>query len=161
MQPETTDRSYPLFNKVSLPRMIISQFDSLNVQQLLKPLQKMILKELEAMLVSKDPQLWFTAYVSIFILLHETSVTSADRYRHARANALRERYSLPGFVEELQQGANVLLYHWHYYRRKVDPSLLTGRDRQKTMLKAMTEEEFGFIQKSWLDMKSKGKNRPL
>jgi hypothetical protein len=85
MRPETKDTSYPLFGKVSTPRMIIAQFDVLNQLRVLNPLRQSVLNTLETMLAG-GPRQFFSAYLAVFILLHQVSVLSADRYRHGTAN---------------------------------------------------------------------------
>jgi hypothetical protein len=89
MEPECRDRSYPLFNKVSLPRMITAQFDQLNTVKVIDSLSKKVLKNIEQMLISTEPKYWFTAYVAVFAMLHEIAVTSRDRHRHAMENRIK------------------------------------------------------------------------
>ena len=87
MEPEIEDTSYPLFDKVSTPRMIIAQFDSINGLKQLAPLRRELLTRLEGWVSSTKPKYWFTIYLTCFILLHEVSQGCEDRYRHARANS--------------------------------------------------------------------------
>jgi hypothetical protein len=86
MEPEVSDETYPLYGKVSVPRMIIAQIDSFNGTRNLGPLRSSVLKKLEKMLMANGSVQWFTVYVCTFILLHEVAVASRDRYRHARQN---------------------------------------------------------------------------
>jgi hypothetical protein len=88
MQPEVEDQAYPLLGKVSTPRMIIAQFDNLNLLRVLIPLRSNVLKQLEEYLNGTNIMPWFTIYVSVFILLHEVAVGSADRFRHGAANSV-------------------------------------------------------------------------
>lgn len=89
MEPELKDRSYPLFGKVSIPRIIIAQIDMFNTLRILQPLRKFVLDHLQRLVLSNKPKSWFTIYLSIFILLHDCSIISADRYRHARDNSMK------------------------------------------------------------------------
>jgi hypothetical protein len=83
------DDSYPLRNpwtgekEVSLPRLIIAQFDSIQNQRILPAQLKKVLHDLENYSSSSKEE-WFTMYLAIFMLLHEISVASKDRYRWAR-----------------------------------------------------------------------------
>lgn len=86
MEPEVEDETYPLFRKVSLPRMILAQFDSMNYTRVLAVYSKNVLRDLERLLAQRSPRSWWTAYLCVFILLREASWTSEDRYRHARNN---------------------------------------------------------------------------
>lgn len=66
--------------------MIPAQFDSLGHEKLLAPLRKYVLEGLWKMMSSKNPQHFFTVYLTVFVLLHEVSATSADRHRRAKDN---------------------------------------------------------------------------
>lgn len=79
-----SDPSYPLHGRVSLPRMILAQFDSITYTRVLAIHGKKVLRELEALITQNQRRLWFTIYVTLFILLSEASWISKDRYRHAR-----------------------------------------------------------------------------
>jgi hypothetical protein len=72
---------------------------------------------------------------------------------------LETRYSLPEFVAELHHGANILLAHWHYYRRDVDPLSVQGGTRSSTILSALTPEQFNFMIKICKHMEKIGKIR--
>ena len=86
MKPETRDDTYPLFGKVSVPRMILAQFDSINHTRLLSKYGKLVLSELESLMSRSQPQHFFAVYACMFMLLREASWISEDRYRHARNN---------------------------------------------------------------------------
>lgn len=86
MSPEKKERSYPLYNKISLPRMILAQFDSINCTRLLDVYGAEVTKNLEHLYLLNQPRWWFTIYLSTFILLREASHVSEDRYKHARRN---------------------------------------------------------------------------
>ncbi|KAF5663239.1 hypothetical protein FHETE_7619 [Fusarium heterosporum] len=86
MLPETTDETYPLYGKVSVPRMIVAQFDNLNYNGVLERYKEKLLKDIDWLFSQDKSRWWFTIYLIIFILLRETSRMTADRYRHARAN---------------------------------------------------------------------------
>jgi len=82
------EEGYPLQNpwtgenEVMLPRMIVAQFDSIQNERILPSLLKRVLTELESYLSSCKDE-WFTMYLAVFMLLHEISVASQDRYRWA------------------------------------------------------------------------------
>ncbi|KAJ2903846.1 uncharacterized protein MKZ38_009229 [Zalerion maritima] len=148
MEPEAKDTTYPLYNKVSTPRMILAQFDSINALKVLQPLRSKLLARLEEWVSSNRPTYWFTIYLSYFILLHEVSLACEDRYRHAIANSAGMRYTIPNFVTDLQYGANVMLAHWQYYKKDIDPLNLDIRAREKSQLNFLDAEQLMFIVQS-------------
>lgn len=78
---------YPYPGKISVPRMVCQQFDSIHYNYSLKPLRDEVLKDLWKLIQGKDPQCFFMIYLTVFILLHEASATSKDRRRHAIDNS--------------------------------------------------------------------------
>ncbi|KAI1204573.1 uncharacterized protein F4807DRAFT_465484 [Annulohypoxylon truncatum] len=120
MEP-VKDEGCPYHGKVFIPRMIPAQFDSIGHEAILASLRKQVLDGLWKMMASKNPRDFFIIYLVVFMLLHEISITSRDRFRRARDNSLDpNRYDLELFVEKLQEGANIILSHWHYYKRDVN-----------------------------------------
>ncbi|CEI65960.1 unnamed protein product [Fusarium venenatum] len=116
MQPETQDKSYPLYGKISAPRMIVAQFDNLVYNWVLEIYKEKLLRDVDWLFSQDKNRWWFTMYTVVFILLRESSRMTADRYRHARDNfGPKPRYSIPGFVESLHESCNNILTHWHYY----------------------------------------------
>lgn len=86
MLPETEDKSYPLYGKVSVPRMVVAQFDTLNYNEVLERYKEKLLRDIDWLFSQDKNRWWFTIYLVVFILLREASRMTADRYRHARAN---------------------------------------------------------------------------
>lgn len=86
MGPKVDDKTYPLWGRVSTPRMIIAQIDSINAVEVIPPLRKKVLSTLASLISANKTQHWFTIYVATFLLLHNVSTISADRRRHGRAN---------------------------------------------------------------------------
>lgn len=85
MEPNP-DPTYPLRNKLSLPRMIVAQFDSIQCDIILKKSAPSVLRQLLDFIYGNNPSNWFTIYLVIFMLLHEISHSTKDRRRHALQN---------------------------------------------------------------------------
>ncbi|KAI1653975.1 hypothetical protein F4813DRAFT_399512 [Daldinia decipiens] len=125
----------PYHGTISIPRMIPAQFDSLG-QRVLVQLRKFVLEGLWRVMAGKNPHHFYFVYLIVFMLLHEVSFTSADRLRRAKDNKYTEyRYDLAKFVEGLQEGANNILSHWHYYKRDVNTLMteMESEDRKNTV----------------------------
>jgi len=115
--------------------MVTAQVDCI-LTKFLKALSKDVLAALESMLSSNNAKLWFTIYVATFILLHEVSFNSLERWRTARDKDDQRPFTLPDFVQELHDGANVVLAYWQYYKTSIDPSdRIQFMARQKAKLK--------------------------
>ncbi|KAK8029557.1 hypothetical protein PG993_010848 [Apiospora rasikravindrae] len=123
MEPET-HKDYPFPpGHLSVPRMVCQQFDSIVYDALLRKKRTKILKTLWALMQKKDPHTFETIYFAIFILLHEISATSKDRFRWSRENGITARYDMEQSMEELHEGANIILALWTYYRRGLCPDV--------------------------------------
>ncbi|KAL7907706.1 hypothetical protein GGI35DRAFT_470280 [Trichoderma velutinum] len=152
MKPETRDETYPLFKRVSVPRMILAQFDSISYTRILSKYGKFVLSELESLMSRNQPEYFFLVYACLFILLREASWTSADRYRHARNNHGQSlRYSIPQFVESLHDSCNNLLQHWHYYNAKQWPKPNEAADRFNTHLAHIDAAEYNLMMQALTD----------
>ncbi|KAH7032636.1 uncharacterized protein B0I36DRAFT_99273 [Microdochium trichocladiopsis] len=149
MQPETHP-DYPYGDKVSIPRMISEQFYNLQYEKLLVPVRRQILEELKQMMTGKEPEHFYTVYLTIFMLLYETSFASADRHRRAVQYDEPTYYSLPLFVENLQFSANILLLYWHYYKRDFNPLRMNWDSvKKKDPWSKLTLQQRGFLHGSW------------
>lgn len=85
MEPDGRD-CHPHPNDVYVPRMICAQFNNMGYCTILRRVRKQLLEELWRMMASKSPQHFFTIYLAVFMMLHEISVTTRDRYRWAEEN---------------------------------------------------------------------------
>ncbi|KAI2607812.1 hypothetical protein GGR54DRAFT_619657 [Hypoxylon sp. NC1633] len=133
MKP-VADEECPYIGKILIPRMIPAQFDSLGYETQLTPLRKQVLEGLWKMMAGKNPDHFFAVYLVVFMLLHEVPVISADRMRRAKDEKEKHRYNLASFVEKLQQGANIILSHWHYYKRNVNVSTMDSESENRKPL---------------------------
>ena len=89
MQPETTDRSFPLFGKVPLPPVMIQQLDMILTVGILQPLRKKVLEDLQKLILSNKPSSWLTVYLITFISLHSSATICNENYRNARKHGLK------------------------------------------------------------------------
>ncbi|KAI9155058.1 hypothetical protein HJFPF1_07623 [Paramyrothecium foliicola] len=149
MEPYWNDDGYPLRGKVSLPRIIVAQFDSINHNLFLQRYSKEVLKDLEFFMNQKSEDSWWVIYLTLFILMHEASWITQDRYRHARQNyGSSIRYTLPDYVEELQSSCTLLMQSWHYYNTQVMPHPAKPWERHKSALATLTPEQYHVVMQS-------------
>ncbi|KAF4342023.1 hypothetical protein FBEOM_4024 [Fusarium beomiforme] len=156
MLPETEDKSYPLYGKVSVPRMIVAQFDTLVYNEVLERYKEKLLRDIDWLFNQDKNRWWFTIYLVVFILLREGSRMTADRYRHARANCgSKLRYSIPGFVADLHESCNNILTHWHYYNCNkwptAGPKSLTNGVRTKDHFETLEPKHLELVKKNRKD----------
>ena len=155
MVPETRP-DYPLGDRISLPRMITAQFDSILTTKFLKPGTTHVTRFLEKSLKQNNPENFFVLYLSIFIILHEISVATKDRGRYARDNQLAVRFSIPQMVSKQHFGAVNLLAHWQYYKTEKDPLSTEPWKMHKSKMACLTEEQKDFVFRWWHWMRQPG-----
>jgi hypothetical protein len=85
------DQGQLLYGKIPYPPIANDQLCVLSNVKILMPLQKAILEVLEKLIQSNRQQHWTTIFLSVFILLHNCSVLTWDRYRHALKHAVKVR----------------------------------------------------------------------
>lgn len=151
------DEHAPSHGKISVPRMITAQIDSINAKYITKKLSKLVLAQLEAFYRGNNPGLWLTLFLSTFIFLHEVGHSTRDRWRHARQSNHAERYTHPLFVEDLHHGANIVLIHWQYYKSNISPA--SSGWRVDTRPRDKVEAELSEAKKSKTDDGAK-KSKP-
>ncbi len=87
-----------LNGKISTPRMIIAQFDSIQHERILKHQAPLVLKSLQKLYYTNNLQTWFTIYSITFMLLHHVALASADRKRWAAQRKLLVCHTFGLFV---------------------------------------------------------------
>ncbi|KAM7220078.1 hypothetical protein V8F06_004592 [Rhypophila decipiens] len=141
--------------KLLTPGPIAAQFHSLVSEHILNGqsgLRTAVLHQLEIMLARNKPADWYTVYLAVFILLHEISVTTKDQNDDSMARLCNARYSQPEFVQDLHHSANIIIVHWHYWRRNVNP--LTIENHRASPLSHLSDSEFNFVVDSHKTMDS-------
>ncbi|KAI1390458.1 uncharacterized protein F4822DRAFT_393208 [Hypoxylon trugodes] len=160
MEP-VKDEDCPYRGTVSIPRMIPVQFDSLGYLKLLAPWRKLVLEGLWKMTASKNPNHFYLIYLTVFMMLHEVSFNCADRKRRARENSLNRPYDLLKFVEEVQEGANIILSHWHYYKRDVNEMEIESEEKKKAVWGSLSSQETQLIVETRQAYKERAADRTL
>jgi hypothetical protein len=89
MEPETADKSYPLYQKVPLPPVMIQQLDMILTIGVLEPLRKKVLEDLQKLILSNKTSTWLTVYLITFMSLHDCAALTAENYAAARKHGLR------------------------------------------------------------------------
>ncbi|KAG5984059.1 hypothetical protein E4U55_006194 [Claviceps digitariae] len=152
MKPEIKDATYPLFGRVAVPPMLVAQLDSINHNKLLARYGHEVLRDLETFIFRNQSSSWWTIYLCTFILLHEASWLSADQYRCARdICGSKQRYAIPSFVEELHDGCNNILIHWHYYNCRGWPNPNAPWERHQHFMSELTSEQFDLVMQTLTD----------
>jgi hypothetical protein len=111
MTPEQKDRSYPLFGKIPIAPVMGAQLELIMTLDILRPLRRQVLNQLQKMMAANKRKSWFTIYLSCFILLHSCSLATAWHYKYSRRNGVKVRTHL---LESLVQN---VCRSWQFCRQ--------------------------------------------
>ncbi len=78
--------NHPVSGRISVPRMVVAQFDSIRCERLYKKLVPEVLRGLDTFLTSGNKDAWFTVFLATFLLLHQAANTTRDRHRYIKQN---------------------------------------------------------------------------
>ena len=88
------DPANPWFGKLRLPPMMDTQLDQIVIKTILGPLKQRILKLLQKQIEDQKPEKWYETYLTIFILLHHTSMCCKHGRRFTKTYGLKVRQPL-------------------------------------------------------------------
>ena len=91
MKPQDYDPKCSNWGKILLPPVLNAQMEVIVTEKMLLPLKKAVLKGLETLLKENKRELWFTIYLSIFILLHSCALLTAADMKRARKYGMQVR----------------------------------------------------------------------
>lgn len=177
MTPQPDEHS-PYFNRIPMPPVMSEQITRLLVHKIIDPLRKLIISQLEDMIKgfkAREPSLWFTIFLCIFVLVHNSERCIKHNKNYAARHKLPVRQHLvnlklmlsrmltryqghfgnPTLVEELKFGADTILWHFHAYCRGTKPLDLTW-DSGKIPITGLSADEEKWISKVSKIVKSKG-----
>ncbi|KAH0431030.1 tetratricopeptide repeat domain containing protein [Colletotrichum camelliae] len=164
------DEKHPLLHRIPTPRMIVAQLYAIVSTKFVDTLTEKVLHNLEQLYSRAKFQPFFTVYVVTLLLLHEVSLI-IGHWKDGREvfSGIIKEPMLPQmtdpFVTKMCHNAEILLLHWHYYRRKPNASVagdnFYGDDMNKGFLSDVSGSQKFLVKKTWIDLKQKFTNEPF
>ena len=141
-----------------------AQIQLIMTATVLSPLKKSVLRQLNNLVQGNKLKSWFVIYLCTFIILHSCALLTS--HEHARAkkqgllvrtssgafpksNKLQSRYITDSVVEELHNGANIMLAYFHYCNKGNQPlasDFLTSE--RNVVLLELDAEQLEFVRMS-------------
>ena len=138
MAPQDWDPDCNHYGCVLVPPVISAQIQLLMTVIVMQPLKRSVLQKLQKLMEKNQPKSWFTIYLCVFILLHSCALLTSHENRRAKKHGLqvscsepslrgkslmfeKSRYITNAFVEELHQGAKIMLAFFHYCNKGGHP----------------------------------------
>ncbi|CUS12319.1 unnamed protein product [Tuber aestivum] len=135
----------PYYGKIPVTPIMDFQIDNITIHQLLIPLRKKLLQELQRKVLNNKPEDFLEIYLTIFILLHNMELTIAHDRWFAMRYSLQNRFSNYHLIDAVFQGANILLAHFHHVSKGYAPFSIDWESGETIVLAKSNEEEVRYM----------------
>lgn len=95
MPSNIMDQSSPLHNKIPIPPVMGAQTDYIMTQAIQLPLRRLVLDQLQKLILSNKSNTWFCVYICTFILLHNCSKIITHDHSYAVKHGLNVSKNIP------------------------------------------------------------------
>src|SRR4051794_22413663 len=89
MSSDMMDKSSPMHNKIPIPPVLGAQMDYIMTQIIQLPLRRMVLEELQRVVLANKPESWLCIYLCTFILLHNCAMVTKHDAGYAIKHGLK------------------------------------------------------------------------
>lgn len=141
----TMDEGSPYYGKTPVTPIMDFQIDNITIHQLLIPLRKKLLQELQKKVLNNKPEDFLEIYLTIFILLHNMELTIAHDRWFAMRYSLQNRFSNYHLIDAVFQGANILLAHFHHVSKGYAPFSVDWESGDTIVLAKSNEDEIRYM----------------
>ncbi|KAK3325012.1 hypothetical protein B0H66DRAFT_470400 [Apodospora peruviana] len=133
-----------------------AQMEVVMTSLLLQPAKKEVLKRLKDLVMENQRRSWFAIYLTMFILLHSCSLLTAADNKKARKQGLEHRFFRLSLVEELHNGAKVLLAYFHHCNKGGHPFTMDWSSEDQMVRGELNKEQAQFMRETAEQLKAKG-----
>jgi hypothetical protein len=119
------DTNSVFHNCVPMPVIMIAQMECILYTKVLRPTHKKLLDQLNYLVKENKRMYWLTIYLTMFVLLHSCAMVSRRDWETARQYDLKDEYANHDSISKHQNGVNMMLAHFHYLNKGVQPFRLT------------------------------------
>lgn len=88
MMPQIEDPEAATFGQIPIPPVMDAQIEVITTTNLLQPLSKAVLNQLQTIMLANKLSSWFTVYLCNFILLHNCALLLSANIRRAREHGI-------------------------------------------------------------------------
>ncbi|KAF2279311.1 uncharacterized protein EI97DRAFT_370279 [Westerdykella ornata] len=156
-----TTRDYgpnsPSTNRILMPPVFSAQMEIIFVAMILEPTKKEVLSRLKALIQdnTRNRRSWLAIYLCVFLLLHSCALLTARDNERARLQGVSERFYRPRVIEELHNGAKILLAYFHFCNRGSYPLYMDWTSEDQMFLAGLKKEQAEFLQFTVQEYKKK------
>ena len=107
MKPQDYGPKCPNSGNILLPPVLNAQMEVIVTAMILLPMKKAVLSSLEKLLKENKRELWFTIYLSMFVLLHSCAMLTAADNKRARKQGMQVRIYIYIYIPS-SEAANIM-----------------------------------------------------
>lgn len=132
------------------------QLECIFYSRFLRPLSDSVRKLLNDLFQKRTHDVWFTVYLTLFVLLHSCAMLTKRDEEYARQMNFENKYANPKAIKTLQKGAITLLAHFHGVLDGPAPFRLAAEGRLRGYKKnwIFTEQQETFLRGTYDRMRS-------
>ncbi|KAK3349278.1 hypothetical protein B0T25DRAFT_569930 [Lasiosphaeria hispida] len=145
MMPHQCDQNCPNTGLIPTPPVFSAQMEIIMTARILRPAKKQILRLLRDLIHEQQRQSWFPIYLSLFILLHSCALLTAANIKRARKQGIQVGYFNESLMEELHNGAKILLAYFHHCNKGSYPFTMDWSSPDQMVLDEFTPEQIHFM----------------
>ncbi|PVH93456.1 hypothetical protein DM02DRAFT_541526 [Periconia macrospinosa] len=132
-------------NKILMPPVYSAQVEIIYVTMILLPTKKKILDQLKALVAENNRRSWLAIYLCIFLLLHSCALLTARDQQRAKAQGVQRRFYRPRVIDELHNGAKILLAYFHFCNRGSYPLHMDWTSAEQIALSELKPGQIEFM----------------
>ncbi|CAI6330970.1 unnamed protein product [Periconia digitata] len=133
-------------NKILMPPVFSAQMEVIFVTMMLQPLKKEILDRLKVLVGENNRRSWLAIYLCIFLLLHSCALLTARDRERAVMQGFPLRFYRPRVIDEIHNGAKILLAYFHFCNRGSFPLHMDWTSADQIALAELKPEQIKFMQ---------------
>ncbi|KAK4191761.1 hypothetical protein QBC35DRAFT_512245 [Podospora australis] len=142
------DPTQELDGEAPIPPVMGAQIDMILIHEIQPKLRRVVLDELQKMVLEKKKTTWFTTYLVSFILLHNLALITDHDARYAVKHGMNRRFARDNEVRDYNSSATTLLAYFHYVNRGVYPFSDECKDMDLDNLAELDQEAVELVRYS-------------
>ncbi|KAK3115808.1 hypothetical protein LTR53_004485 [Teratosphaeriaceae sp. CCFEE 6253] len=147
------------FGIIVVPPIVSAQLDLIHASMILLPMKKEVLRLLNDLIINYETKSWFTIYLATFMLMHSCALLTQAEAKRAKRHVSagnQKRFYNTQLVEELHNGAKIMLAHFHYCNKGSHPFDMDWTDVRNTSFARLDKEQAMFLKETNEDVAAKG-----
>ncbi|KAF2810686.1 uncharacterized protein BDZ99DRAFT_497671 [Mytilinidion resinicola] len=141
--------------KILMPPVFSAQMEVIIVAEILQPTKKEVLNRLKALVYESNRRSWLAIYLCVFLLLHSCALLTKRDHERAVMQGVQRRFYRPRLIDELHNGAKILLAYFHFCNRGTYPLHMDWTSADQIALAELKPEQIEFMRGTVKELEKK------